>query len=303
MGKKAPDSLRQRKEGAEEGSQEEAQDEPGEDLPKGVGLFRGACSLLLRGVKGQEKGHRDDHQGPGELHNHGQIPGSLAIGIACRCHRGSIVHRRPCPEAEGEIPHPQEMPQEGEEEGRKDIEEEDGGDGMGHFLLLRLNHRSGGRNGRAAADGRAYPDEGGSPALDLEEAPSQKGRGKSRHQGEAHEQEGLASHLEDLEEVHAEAQEDDGMLEHLLPCVADPCLIKGRPLPEGQKHPEEDPQNRASQNGEGLSQEPGRKGDQCSQGDSRQAFSHCLHQRASMNQDWGREPFPSLPVYPLTKDK
>ena len=56
-------------------------------------------------------------------------------------------------QAEARVRQPDDPSQGGEDHGGQHVEQEDHRDGLGDFLIIRLDHRGGGRDGGAAADG------------------------------------------------------------------------------------------------------------------------------------------------------
>ena len=89
----------------------------------------------------------------------------------------------------------------------------------------------------------------------------------------------LGAHGGDLGEVLPEAQQDDGVLQHLFRCEADAVLHDAARLllpPKGDDHADEEGDHRAALHGQRLAEKPAGKGDGRAQAD---AGGHVLHVR------------------------
>ena len=124
----------------------------------------GVAAFATRHPNAQHQRDGDDGQRAGELHDSGLVERVRAgmHAVPCRggCrHRRGVVHGGAGEQAEAFVGHAQRVAQRWEDKGGQHVEQEDDRDGLGNVLVVRLDDRRGGRDGRTAADGRAHADE------------------------------------------------------------------------------------------------------------------------------------------------
>ena len=122
--------------------------------------------FLLHPYKSKHQRNRYDCQRPRQLHD-GRIFQYRAVctvqripGGGRRCNGGGIVDRCSRKEPEARVSQPKHLSQRGENKRRYYIKKKNNGYGLGDFFIVRVNDRRCGRNGRTAADRRAYPNQG-----------------------------------------------------------------------------------------------------------------------------------------------
>ena len=79
-----------------------------------------------------------------------------------------------------------------------------------------MDHRRGGGDGAAAADGGAYADEGADIAVDMQQLVKGKGHQQRCGDGADDDGQGLLSGLQHHVQIQAEAQQHHGGLENFL---------------------------------------------------------------------------------------
>ena len=223
------------KDARHDGHGQEAQDEPGEDLPDGeLGLEPAAILLECHGFlafevqlhKGEHDHRGDDRQRAGQLDHGGEIARRLGEGVAGGYHGGGIVHRCACPDAECLIRHAQRTAHDGEKHDHRHVKQEGGRHGVGHVVVIRVDGGSDGSNGRAAADARTGGNQVGQLPVQPQRLANEVAAAKAGQQGKDHHRQGHSPHMQDGGDVQRQAQQDDSELQYLL----------GGELQSGSKH-------------------------------------------------------------------
>lgn len=229
----------------------------------------GACCVLLASHDdGQYERDGDDGERARELHDGGVVKGVRSGMHAVPGGRGGgdrrgVVHGGAGEQPEALVGHAEHTSQGREDERRDDVEQEDDRDGLGHLLVLGADDRRRGGDGRAAADGRAHGDERGDGGIHAQHAVEDVAHDERRGDGGEDDRQALGAHGGDLGEVQPEAQQDDGVLQHLFRCEADAVLHDAacRLLPpKGDDHADEDGEHRAAHHGQRLAEKPAGKG-------------------------------------------
>jgi hypothetical protein len=131
------------------------------------------------------------------------------------------------------------MPDEGKNKDREDIEEEDGRNRNDHIAILCPDDGRDCRDCRTPADRRARADERGHIAIQPEHLPHQERRTERSEQCKDHDVERLLPDLDDMKEIHLEAEQDDRVLENFLARELNPLLHRMRPPLLRKQHAEQ----------------------------------------------------------------
>ena len=182
--------------------------------------------LPLPGIeKGQHQGDGDDGQGAGELHSDrfvqgggSQSPHAVPGGRSCG-DRGGVVDCGAGEDAESlsrSGAEADEVAQDREENGCQNVEEENYRDGLGHLFVVGINHRRGGGNGGAAADGGTNPhqsgDFGGNPEGLVQHEGDEQGDGN----GADDDGKRLLAGFQHHRQIQAKSQKHHGPLQHFF---------------------------------------------------------------------------------------
>ena len=188
--------------GVEQRGQTEKQDEPG---PLDAGF-------TLQGDRGDER-ERDDPESAGEFDGgaDGESGGAVFGGGA---YDGTgVVNGESRPEPELRLGHVQGVSDEWKQEEGNRVEDEDGAQGDSHLFFAGIGNGTDGGDGAATANGGAGADEEGGLFSDLQQiAEAQAEQHRDSDAGGGVDEAG-ASGVENLMEVHAEAEGNDGSLQ------------------------------------------------------------------------------------------
>lgn len=133
----------------------------------------------------------------------------------------------------------------GEEDGREHVEEENDGDRLRDFLIVRVDDGCGRRDGRTAADRRADTHERRDLAGDVQQLVQQPRHDERRRDRHEDDRQRLLAGLPDDGQVHAEAEQDDGVLQYLFRHEGDAGLRRALVVPEqSNDHAGEDAEHR-----------------------------------------------------------
>lgn len=271
--------------GRDHGREQEVEDEHREDLLeihlRTVGL--GA----LRAHEGEHERDRDDGERARELDGHGLVE-RLAAEPVERVPRGGrgrdgrrVVDGRAGEDAERLAVRGREAEQRaerGEEDGREHIEEENDGDRLRDFLIIRVDDGRGRRDGRAAADRRADTHERRDLAGDVHQLVQQPRHDERRRDRHEDDRQRLLAGLPDDGQVHAEAEQDDGVLQHLFRHERDAGLRRRLVAPEqGEDHAGEDAEHRTADDRKPLPEQPAGHGHDEAHEDAFPVFLNEVH--------------------------
>ena len=166
----------------------------------------------------------------------------------------------------------------GKEQGGQYVEEEDYRDGLGDLLIVGSDDRSGGRDGGAAADGGAHPNQCGDVGGHLQQLIEHKGDDEGGGDGGADDGQGFCPYLGDLREIEAEAQQDDRILQDLFGGVGDARLEPGLiGQQQSDDHAGEDAEHRAADDREPLPKQPAGHGHDETHEDAFPVFLNKVH--------------------------
>lgn len=207
------------------GSQYEVQDEHRENLFQ-IHLFAALLLLLpSRPNESQRQGNRNDGQRSGQFDRYrriqrlrSQAPHTVPGG-GRRRHGGSIVYRRPGEDAEGLpciVGKSQHRAQHRKQQRRDHVEKEDNRNRLGHFLVIRIDNRRGGRDGGTAADGGSHAYQCGDPPGNMHQSVQHIGDDQRCGDRADDDRQRLPSRLQNDREIHAESQQNNRPLEDLL---------------------------------------------------------------------------------------
>ena len=145
----------------------------------------------------------------------------------------------------------------GEDESGEDVKEEDDRDGLRDLLVVGLDDRRGGCDGRTAADGRAYTDQCGDVAGDVQDTAQDKGDNERNRDGGDDNGQGLGADVGDIGQVQSESEQDDRVLQDFFGGKADTVGRTPLIMPEQRDdHAEQDGKDRAADDREGLTGQP-----------------------------------------------
>ena len=183
--------------GVGDGGEAEEKDEPGE-------MDFGAAAPNDGGADG----HGDDPEGAGELDGCGDGEGDSSIARGGADDRAGVVDGESGPEAELGLGEMQGVADDGKDEERDRVEDEDGAHGDGHGFFAGIGDRGESGDGAATADGGSGGDEEARGFGNAE----QEGEADAEEHGEGNAEGGVdeagAADADDLAEVHAEAEAD-----------------------------------------------------------------------------------------------
>lgn len=271
--------------GRDHGREQEVEDEHREDLFEihfcAVGL--GA----LRAHEGEHERDRNDGERARELDGHGLVERLAAEAVErvpCggrSCDGRRVVDGRAGEDAERLAVCGREAKQRaerGEEDGREHVEEENDGDRLCDFLIVRVDDGCGRRDGRTAADRRADAHERRDLARNVQQLVQQPRHDERRRDRHEDDRQRLLAGLPDDGQVHAEAEQDDGVLQYLFRHEGDAGLRRGLVVPEqSDDHAGEDAEHRAADDREPLPEQPAGHGHDEADEDAFPVFLNEVH--------------------------
>ena len=271
--------------GRDHGREQEVEDEHREDLLEihlravGLGAFRAH--------EGEHERDRDDGERARELDGHGLVERLAAEPVErvpCggrSCDGRRVVDGRTGEDAERLAVRGREAKQRaerGEEDGGEHIEEENDGDRLRDFLIVRVDDGRGRRDGRAAADRRADAHERRDLAGDVQQLVQQPRHDERRRDRHEDDRQRLLAGLPDDGQVHAEAEQDDGVLQHLFRHERDAGLRRALVVPEQRDdHAGEDAEHRAADDRKPLPEQPAGHGHDEAHEDAFPVFLNEVH--------------------------
>lgn len=271
--------------GRDHGREQEVEDEHREDLLEIH--FRAVGLGALRAHEGEHERDRDDGQCARELDGHGLVERLTAEPIervprgGCRRDGRRVVDGRAGEDAERLAVRGRKAEQRaerGEEDGGEHIEEENDRDRLRDFFVVGIDDGGGRGDGRAAADRRADAHERRDLAGDvhqLVQEPRHDERRRDRHDDD---RQRLLAGLPDDGQVHAEAEQDDGVLQHFFRHERDAGLRRRLVAPEQRDdHTGEDAEHRAADDREFLPEQPAGHGHDEAHKDAFPVFLNEVH--------------------------
>ena len=189
-----------------------------------------ACLVLLFGlmgtVEGEHEGDGQDGQRAGEFDDGCDVQrivsGVHTVPGRSRCgDRGRVVDRRTGKQAEAVLGQTERLTEGWENQSGEDVKEEDDRDGLRDLLVVGLDDRRSGCDGRTAADGRADTDQRGDVAGDVQDAAQDKRNDKRNRDGGDDNGQGLGADVGDVGQVQSESEQDDRVLQDFFGGKAD----------------------------------------------------------------------------------
>ena len=271
--------------GRDHGREQEVEDEHREDL---LEIHLRAVGLgALRAHESEHERDRDDGQRARELNGHGLVKRLAAEPIervprgGCRRDGRRVVDGRAGEDAERLAVHGREAEQRaerGEEDGGEHIEEENDRDRLRDLLVVGINDGGGRGNGRAAADRRADTHERRDLAGDVHQFVQQPRHDERRRDRHDDDRQRLLAGLPDDGQVHAEAEQDDGVLQHFFRHERDAGLRRRLVAPEQRDdHTGEDAEHRAADDRKFLPEQPAGRGHDEAHEDAASVFLKKVH--------------------------
>lgn len=226
----------------DDGGEQEEEDEEREDFGEVEGIS--ACLVLLFGlmstVEGEHEGDGQDGQRAGEFDDGCDVQrivsGVHAVpGRGCRGDRGRVVDRRTGKQAEAVLGQTERLTEGWENQSGEDVKEEDDRDGLRDLLVVGLDDRRGGCDGRTAADGRADTDQRGDVAGNVQDTAQDKGDNERNRDGGDDDGQGLGADVGDIGQVQSESEQNDRVLQDFLevkpiPSAARPLSCQNREM-------------------------------------------------------------------------
>ena len=250
--------------GRDHGREQEVEDEHREDLLEIH--FRAVGLGALRAHEGEHERDRNDGERARELDGHGLVERLAAESVErvpCggrSCDGRRVVDGRAGEDAERLAVCGREAKQRaerGEEDGREHVEEENDGDRLRDFLIVRVDDGRGRCDGRTAADRRADTHERRDLAGNVQQLVQQPCHDERRRDRHEDDWQRLLAGLPDDGQVHAEAEQDDGVLQHFFRHERDAGLRRRLVAPEQRDdHTGENAEHRAADDRKFLPEQP-----------------------------------------------